>query len=79
LLPWSAYFFDRPNVLCDEGSAVATFNFVDYVFSALVLFCFVVVGGSLFWFAYMRHWRAAFQSLLEMGMCVGAVILLPDY
>lgn len=79
-LPWSAYFFDRPNFLDNKGFAAATFNFVVYHFSADVLFFgFVVAFGSLFWFAYKRYWRAVFQSFLEMVVCVGAVILLPAY
>lgn len=79
-LPWSAYFFDRPNFLDDKGFAAATFNFIVYHFSAEVLFLgFVVAFGSFFWFAYKRHWRAVFQFFLEMVVCVGAVILLPAY
>lgn len=79
-LPWSAYFFDRPIFLDDKGFTSATFNFVVYHFSAVVMFFgFVVAFGSLFWFAYKRQWCAVFQSLLEMLVCVGAVILLPAY
>lgn len=79
-LPWSAYFFDRPDFLDGQGFASAAFNFVVYHFSAEVMFFgFVVAFGSLFWFSYKRHWRAVFQSLLEMVVCVGAVIRLPAY
>jgi hypothetical protein len=79
-LPWSAYFFDRPKFLDEKGLVAATFNFVVYHFSAEVLFFgFVVAFGSLFWFAYRRHWRAVLQALLEMVVCFGAVVLLPAY
>lgn len=79
-LPWSAYFFDRPNFLDEKGLVAATFNFVVYHFSAdVIFFGFVVAFGSLLWFAYKRHWRAVFQSLLEMVVCVGAVVLRPAY
>lgn len=79
-LPWSAYFFDRPRFLDDNAFAGTTFNFVVYDFSAQFLFFgFVISFGSLFWFAYKRHWRAVVQCLLEMVVCVGAVISLPAY
>lgn len=79
-LPWSTYFFDRPHFLGDKGFAAAAFNFVVYDFSAQVMFFgFVVALGSLSWFAYKRHWRAVLQSLFEMVVCFGAVILLPAY
>ena len=79
-LPWSAYFFDRPNFSDNNGFVAAAFNFVSYHFSAEVLFFgFVLAFGSLFWFAYKRHWPAVFQSFLEMVVCVGAVILHPAY
>lgn len=79
-LPWSTYFFDRPHFLGDKGFAAGAFNFVVYDFSAQVMFFgFVVAFGSLFWFAYKRHWRAVWQSLFEMVVCFGAVILLPAY
>ena len=79
-LPWSAYFLNRPNFLDEKGLATATFNFVVYHFSAEVMFLgFVVAFGSLFWFAYKRHWRAVSQALLEIVVCFGAVILLPAY
>lgn len=80
LLPWSAYFFDHPTFLDEKGLVAATFNFVVYHFSAQVMFFgFVVAFCSLFWFAYRRHWRAVVQALIEMAVCFGAVILLPDY
>ena len=79
-LPWSAYLFDRPKFLDEKGLVSATFNFVVYHFSAEVLFVgFVVAFGSLFWFAYRRHWRAVLQALLEMVVCFAAVVLLPAY
>lgn len=79
-LPWSTYFFDRPRFFDEKGFAGAAFNFVVYDFSAQVMFFgFVVAFGSLLWFACKRHWRAFLQSLLEMGVCFGAVILLPAY
>ena len=79
-LPWSAYFFNRPSFLDDNGFAATTFNFVVYHFSGQFLFFgFVVAFGSLCWFAYKRYWRAVVQSLLEMVVCVGAFIFLPAY
>lgn len=79
-LPWSAYFFDRPSFFDDKGFAASAFNFVVYDFSAQFLFFgFVIAFGSLCWFAYKRRWSAVVQSLLEMVVCVGAVILLPAY
>lgn len=78
-LPWSAYFVKRPSFL-DNGFAGETFNFVVYHFSGQFLFFgFVAAFGSLCWFAYKRYWRAVVQSLLEMVVCVGAVIFLPAY
>ena len=79
-LPWSAYFFDRPEFLDEKGPIAAIFNFVVYHFSATVLFFgFVLAFGSLFWFAYRRYWRAVLQVIFEMAVCFGAVILLPAY
>jgi hypothetical protein len=79
-LPWSTYFFDRPHFLGDRGYAYAAFNFIVYDFSAQVMFFgFVMAFGSLFWFAYKRHWRAVMQVCLEMVVSFGAFILLPAY
>ena len=79
-LPWATYFFDRPHFLDDKGFAGVAFNFVVYDFSAQVMFFgFVVAFGSLFWFAYKRHWRAVLQASLEMMVSFGAFILLPAY
>lgn len=79
-LPWYAYFLDRPSFLDNSGFAAATFNFIVYHFSGQFLFFgFIVALGSLCWFAYKRYWRAVVQHLLEMVVCVGAVILLPAY
>ena len=79
-LPWSSYLLPPPKWIDKTEWVSKVFMFVVYQFSQQFLFLgFGVALVSLCWFGYKRQWPAVVQFSVEMLVCFGAVLVLPDY